>query len=139
MALVKLTGMPIIPIGAASRQDGATLVGLSTVTIDAANEAAIMIGHIYWEDGGSHTIDTTGSSSIQWMSGAVTFANAGTTFNVGIAAVNTTAGPPGRAVNVADVITFDVVAVFTGGLGGVTGSAWQTSVPTVGTRIVLTK
>lgn len=136
MALVKLTGLPIIPLGYANRQGTASISALGSVTLDAANEAAIMIGHLYWEDGGSHTVDTTGSSSIQWRTGAVTFADAGTTFKVGIAEVDATAGPPGRAVNVADVITNDVAAVFTGGGGGVTANAWQTSVPTTGTKTI---
>ncbi len=136
MSLVAVSGMPIIPVGYANRQGTSQIAALGSVTIDAAKEAAIMVGHFRWEDGGSHTIDTTGSSSIQWRTGAVTFASGSTTFKVGIGAVDTTTGPPVRAVNVSDVITFDVAAVFTGGGGGVTGTAWQTSVPTTGTKTI---
>lgn len=104
--------------------------------IAATNDAVIFAGKLWWEDGGSHTIDTTGSSSIQWRSGPSTFANAGTTVKVGIGAVDATTGPPVRAVNVTNVITFDVAAVFTGGGGGITTAAWQTSVPTTGTKTI---
>lgn len=136
MSLAAITGMPIIAVGHANRQGTAFLTTASNLIMDAANEAAIMVGHLWWEDGGSHTIDTTGSSSIQWRSGAITFANAGTTFKVGIGAVDATTGPPVRAVNVADVITQDVAAVLTGAGGGVTANAWQTSVPTTGTKTI---
>lgn len=109
---------------------------LQTVTIDAVSEAMIFIGRVETSDGASHTIDTTGSSSIGWRTSTVTFANAGTTMLVGIAAVDTANGPPARAVNVADVITFDVVGAFVGGGGGVTTAAWQASVPTTGTKTI---
>ncbi len=111
-------------------------VATNSITSDAANEAAIFIGHIETSDGGSHTIDTTGSSSIGWRTGSVTFASGSTTFKVGIAPVDTGNGPPGRASNAADVISFDVSASFTGGGGGVTANAWQTSVPTAGTKTI---
>ncbi len=136
MALAVSTGAPLWAVGHANRQGLASLAAFGSVTIDAANEACIMVGKLFWEGGGTKTVDTTGSSSIQWRTAAVTFANAGTTFNVGIAAVDTTTGPPVRAANVADVITNDVAAVFTGG-AGVTTNAWQTSVPTIGTKTIV--
>lgn len=105
-------------------------------TLDAANEATSYIGRVVTADGGSHTIDTTGSSSIGWRSTLATFANAGTTVKVGIGTVDTGAGPAGRATAAANVITFDVAAVFTGGGGGITSAAWQTSVPTTGTKTI---
>lgn len=136
MALTKITGMPLISIGCAGRQGSTNTASLAATTVDATNEACIMTGRLYWEDMGSHTVSTAGSSSIQWRTANVTFANVGTAVSVGIAAVDVTAGPPARAVNVADVITFDVAAVFVGGGGGITANAWQTSVPTIGTKTI---
>jgi len=136
MSLAKFTGLPLMPVGYANRQGATQLSSLTATTIDAVNEACNLIGCLYWEDGGSHTVDTTGSSSIQWRSGTTTFADAGTTVKVGLAAVDTSTGPPSRAANVADVITYDVVASFTGGGGGITSAAWQTSVPTSGTKTI---
>lgn len=137
MAITSLGGMPLVPIGLGGSNLGAYLNGYTNVTIDAANEACSFIGQLFWEDGGSHTVDTTGSSSLQWRSSTVTFANAGTTFLVGLAAVDTATGSAApRAVNSSDVITMDVYASFTGGGGGVTASAWQTSVPTSGTKTI---
>ena len=135
MALVGLYGSKRALIGPPITL-GTTPPNASSTIIDAANESIAHIGRIETSDGGSHTIDTTGSSSIGWRSDGVTFANAGTTFKVGIGAVIDTAGPPARAANAADVITFDVAAVFTGGGGGVTANAWQTSVPTTGTKTI---
>ena len=109
---------------------------LTNAPVDATNEAIIMVGHMMTSDGASHTIDTTGSSSIGWRSAAVTFSNGGTTVKIGIAPVLTTAGPPGRASHTTDVINFDVSADFTGGGGGITANAWQTSVPTTGTKTI---
>lgn len=108
----------------------------TTSTIDAAVEAGIMTGHIMTSDGAPHTIDTSGPSSIQWRSGAVTFADAGTTVKVGLAAVDTANGPTPRAVNVADVITFDVSRTMVGGGGGITANAWQDHVPDAGSKTI---
>jgi hypothetical protein len=108
----------------------------SDTTIDAVNEATIFIGRMVTSDGGSHTVDTTGSSSIGWRTGSITFSNGGTTVKVGIAPVDMTNGPPGRASNTTNAINFDVAAVFTGGGGGITGTEWQTSVPTTGTKTI---
>jgi hypothetical protein len=108
----------------------------TAATIDAANEACIFFGQIFTEDEGSHTIDTTGSSSLGWKSGALTFANAGTTVKVGLAALNTTTGPPVRAANVADVVTLDVSRSIVGGSGGITANTWQEHVPTAGSKTI---
>ena len=64
MALVGLPGSKRAFIGPnAVRYSYWAPIG-GAATLDAANEAVIMIGHIETSDGGSHTIDTTGSSSI---------------------------------------------------------------------------
>lgn len=138
MTLTNLYGSRRIYLGpsVASWQSTSPTSTNGAVTLDAANEAAIFIGRIETSDLGSHTIDTTGSSSIGWRSNALTFANAGTTVKVGIAPVDTANGPPARASNAADVISFDVAASFTGGGGGITANAWQTSVPTTGTKTI---
>lgn len=136
MALIALDGTPLVRMGGASVCGIPSIGTLGNVTIDGANEAAIMIGQIFTEDGASHTIDTSGSSSLGWRTGSITFANGGTTAKVGLAAVDLTAGPPARAVASTHVITFDVNASFTGGGGGITGTSWQESVPTSGSKTI---
>lgn len=135
MSLVALDGTPLVLIGAPFARNSEALPTQLSILQDAANEACIMYGHVITDDGGSHTIDTTGSSSLGWRPGAVTFANAGTTFKVGLAAMDTTTGPPGRAVNVADVITFDVSRSYTSGAPPA-ANTWTESVPTAGTKTI---
>ena len=55
---------------------------------------------------------------------------------VGLATVMATAGPPGRAENVSDVITFNVSKSLVGGSGGITANAWQTHIPDIGTQTI---
>lgn len=135
MSFANVPGGSTLMIGAGLPAQGLP-TSIANTTIDAANEAVIVIGRVCTSDGASHTIDTTGSSSLGWRSGSVTFANAGTTVKVGLASADTANGPPGRAANVANVVTFDVSAVFVGGGGGITANAWQTSVPTAGTKTI---
>ena len=136
MSLVALDGTPLIQIGCAQRQGIPFFGALSSPSaVDATNEAAIMTGQVFWADGASNTVDTSGSSSLGWMSGTSTvFSDGSTVVKVGLAAPDTAAGPPARATNVANVITFDVAAVFTG--SGITANAWQESVPTTGTKTI---
>ena len=136
MSLVALDGTPLIQVGTILLGGQNSAPAITAVTQDAANEAAIMYGQVFNDDGNSHTIDTTGSSALQWRTSTATFANAGTTFKVGLAAMDTTTGPPGRAVNATDVITFSVSKSMTGGGGGVTANAWQSHVPDSGSLTV---
>lgn len=104
--------------------------GASTITCNATGEKAHFIGDLWLENpaGGSKTISSAGGGSIVWRAGGVTFANGGSTFKVGIqdvSAANTPAQGDG---------TFDVEASFTGGGGGITATAWNTSVMTSGTK-----
>jgi hypothetical protein len=135
MSFPAFDGAPLIPIGPGLFTTQAA-PGQTSILMDAANEAAIYIGQVITSDGGSHTIDTTGSSSLGWRTGAVTFGNGGTTVKVGLAAVDTANGPSGRAANASDVITFDVSQTLTGGGGGITANAWQTHVPGDGTKTI---
>ncbi|WP_321177285.1 hypothetical protein [Bradyrhizobium sp. USDA 3256] len=98
--------------------------------------AYIVVGRVKTSDGGSHTIDTSGSSALGWRNSNATFSNAGTSVSVGLAAVDTSNGPPGRPVNSAGTITFDVKAVLTGGGGGITNGGWQNNAPTTGTKTI---
>lgn len=136
MTVTALGGMPKLLVGSAHRQGLPTITTFGNVLADAANEAVIMVGYVFTEDGASHTLDTSGSSSLGFRTGSVTLANAGSTVKVGLAAVDTANGPPARAVNVANVITFDVSADFIGGGGGITANDWQICVPTTGAKTV---
>jgi hypothetical protein len=136
VSLVAFDGTPLVIVGGALRNGAPSLANASSATMDAANEAAILYGRIVTSDGGSHTIDTTGSSALSWRTGSVTFANAGTTFKVGLAPLDAGVGPPARASNASDVISFDVSRSLTGGGGGITANAWQTHVPDSGSKVV---
>ncbi len=105
---------------------------LTNITLNAAGETTCMIGHLVLEnpEGGSKTLSAAGGGSIVWRSGTTTFANAGTTFKVGIQDVSTATSPAQGDG------TFDVEASFTGGGGGVTSGAVQTSVMTSGTKTI---
>lgn len=135
MVMKNVPGMPLVQLGV-DIHSIRTALATTTNTMDAADEATIYIGQVFTSDGASHTIDTTGSSSLQWRTSTVTFANGGTTVVVGLAAVDTGAGPPGRASNTTNVINFDVSKSLTGGGGGVTTDAWQTHVPDTGTKTI---
>lgn len=137
MAIVAAGGIPLWLAGGTVNGHIFNFNVANLVTIDAANEAGIWICEIETSDGGSHTIDTTGSSALGWRVGSsVTFANAGTTVKVGLAAADFTNGPPGRAAHASDVITFDVSKSLTGGGGGITASAWNEHVPDAGTMTI---
>jgi len=104
----------------------------SSPTLNATGETCHFVGYCCLQNplDGSKTISSAGGGSIVWRSAAVTFANAGTTFDIGIQDVSTTATPSQGDG------TFDVKASFTGGGGGVTGSAVQTSTMTTGTKTI---
>ncbi len=106
--------------------------GYTSVTLNAAGETVFAIGHILLQNpiGGSKTISAAGGGSIVWRTGTTTFANAATTFKVGIQDVAASSAPAQGDG------TFDVEASFTGGGGGVTSAAVQTSVMTSGTKTI---
>lgn len=136
MALQRIPGMNFTPIGAMWEGRATPLISsLTYVTIDATNEAAIFIGHWVWEDGGSHTIDTSGSSRVQFYIGTRTFSNASTTMRVGFAPVNQASYPP-RATASSDVVTFDVYNQKAGNSGGINSNSWHSLTPTSGTKTI---
>lgn len=135
MSLAAIGGTPLVVIGIPFVRSNEGLSALVGTTQDAANEACIMYGHYVTDDGGSHTIDTSGSSAIEWRSGAVTLANGASAFKVGLAAVDTANGPPGRAANAADVISFDVSRTYTSAAAPAANSA-VSSIPTAGSKTI---
>lgn len=136
MSLVALDGTPLVKIGSILSAAQNSQWAAGNILQDAAKEACIMYGQVTTDDGLSHTIDTTGSSSLQWRTGSVTFANAGTTLKVGLATMDTATGPAARATNVSDVITLSVSKSMAGNGGLVAANAWQTHVPDAGSLSV---
>jgi len=137
MALVNLDGVPATLVGFPTRAGAPAALSSATVaTLDATNEALITIGHIWTSDGATHTIDTSGSSGLGWRTNNIAFSNAATVVKVGLAAADTANGPPGRAVNVGGVITFNVSRSLVGGSGGITGNLWQEPTPDAGTMTI---
>jgi len=108
-----------------------TFVTNPSSTLNATGETCFMIGQV-WLDGGSgsKTISSAGGGSIAWRTGSVTFANGSSVFDVGIQDVSTATAPAQGDG------TYDVKASFTGGGGGVTANATQSSVMTTGTKTI---
>lgn len=109
-----------------------SLMGMASTTLNATGETCCMVGYIVLENplSSAKTLSAAGGGSIVWRTGAVTFANAGSTFDVGIQPASTSSSPSqGNG-------TFDVKASFTGGGGGVTANATNTSVMTTGTATI---
>jgi len=106
----------------------ATAGGLSTIsniaTIDATNEKTAIIGHVYWSDHGSKTMDST--SKIHFRTATVTFADASTNLRVGLQDVSTTSGPPMQPDG-----TFDVYRDLPGNNGSELTSATDNTVTSV--------
>lgn len=111
---------------------GSSNTFLTATPLNLTGETIQFIGTVCLENpsGGSKTISAAGGGKIVWSCGALTFANAGTTFDVGIQDVSAASAPAqGDGV-------FDVKASFTGGGGGVTASATNTSTMTSGTKTI---
>lgn len=102
-------------------------ISFTSATIDAATEKVAMIGRLFiaGRPAGTKTLST---GTIQYRTQAVTFANGGTTVDIGIQGVSAVAGliaqPDG---------TFTVKTTLTGGGGGITASAWNTATMNSGT------
>ena len=127
MAFVSIRNAMLWPLGVSNPT---TADGNSTTAIDSTADRLAMIGRIYLNTGPgtSKTLSAAGGGSIGWRSGTVTFANAGTTVDIGLQDVDDTTGLPTRPDG-----AFDVAATFVGGGGGITTTAWQTSSMTGGT------
>lgn len=63
----------------------------AAMLLDATGEKASCIGFVRWADGGSHTIDTSGSSAIGWYgsTGTAVFDDAGSTMDIGLQGIGT--------------------------------------------------
>lgn len=100
--------------------------GLTNVgTVDAAGEKFAMLGRLYID--GRAASKTLSTGTIQFRTGACTFANAGTTLDIGIQGVLTGTGPPATPDG-----TFTVKTTLTGG-AGITTAAWNTATMNSGT------
>lgn len=132
MAIANLPGGRNALIGPGAMTPLGTPGGLGQVTLDAANEAISFLGRMATSDGAAHTIDTTGSSLLEFRLANIGFANAGTTLKIGLAGIDAS----GRPSNAADVVNFDVHAALVGGGGGLATTTWNTAVPTAGSKTI---
>lgn len=113
-----------------------TVGGYSTfsasTTMDASGESLAFIGQVFWEDEPTSAKTMGSSSKIHWRSGSITFANAGTTFSVGLQDVSTSAGPPVRPDG-----TFDVRRNLVGGTDTIAATSHiTTTLSTSGSKSV---
>ena len=138
MALLDLPGSMMVPIGLGWSVLRDTIPGATSILLDASGESLVYCANIITSDGAPHTIDTTGSSSITWRTGTTGYntAGSGSVFKVGLATVDTAAGPPMRAVNVADAITYDVSKTIPGAVGAIPSVSTQVSVPDAGSKTI---
>lgn len=107
-----------------------TPISFATATIDAATEKLAMIGRMYW-DGRPGSAKTLSTGTIQYRTAGVTFANGGTTVQIGIQDVATGSGPIAQPDG-----SFDVSVTLTGGGGGITANAWNTATMNSGTKSI---
>lgn len=135
MSLQSIPG-GIFPIGPSVTSTPQDNISMPDFGLGATLQTAIFIGRVVTSDGGSHTIDTTGSSSLGFRTGFVSVTNVGSIIDVGLAPVDTSNGPPARASNTAGAVNFDVKATLIGGATGLTSDTWQTCVPTSGSKTV---
>lgn len=102
-------------------------------TLDANGEIKAWIGRVSWSDGGSHTINTSGSSAIYLHTVASVFDDGSSVMDIGIQDVDTTTGFPGRPDG-----TYDVKAVVTTAADTTpaltTANSLVAAVPTTGTK-----
>ena len=136
MTLVNLPSAAMIPIGGASRQNLAIMSSFSGLLTNGTEHSTTFFGRIFWADGSTHTVDTTGSSSFQLRtSTAITFASATTVVKLGFADIDPNAGPPARPVVSGNLIAFDVYSQITqAAMNGISANAWCTTIPTTGSK-----
>lgn len=100
---------------------------LGNATLDAATEKHAHIGRLFiaGRPAGAKTLST---GTIQFRTGASTFADGATTLDIGIQDVATAAGPIAQPDG-----TFDVKTTLTGG-AGITTTAWNTATMNSGSK-----
>jgi hypothetical protein len=98
--------------------------------LDATAEKLAMIGRVYIDGrpGSAKTISAAGGGSISFRAGTVTFANGGTTVDLGIQDVDAASGVIARPDG-----AFDVSRTLTGGTDTITSNTWTTFAMTGGT------
>jgi len=104
---------------------------ISNVTLNATGETLHMCGQVYFAGGysaASKTISAAGGGKIYWYSATNTFADAGTTFKIGIQDLSTASNPAQGDGS------FDVYASLAGGGGGVATNAVNATTMTSGTK-----
>ena len=108
-----------------------TAIPSAALVIDAAAEAVHYTGQVFLEAGsGSKTISSAGGK-IHWRtSGAVTFANAGTTIRIGLQDVSTSASPTQGDG------TYDVYADLVGGTDTIAASTAYATAMESGTKTI---
>jgi len=101
----------------------------SGTAMDAATDKTAMIGRVYisGRPGSAKTLSAAGGGSISFRTGAVTFANAGTTLDLGIQDVDAANGVIARPDG-----SFDVSRTLTGGTDTISSNTWTTFAMTGG-------
>lgn len=102
----------------------------AVLLMDATAERVAFIGQVYMEGRSTagKTFSAAGGGTISWRAGAVTFANAGTTLDIGIQGVASGAGPAAQPDG-----SYVVSRTFTGGGAGPTANAWNNTSMAAGT------
>ncbi len=139
MTLAALGGIPGPIMGFASVQGYPVLNAgfVTNLNMSSSVSGGYFLGQIWNEDGASHTIDTTGSSSFGFYSGNCTHADPASTAIMGICDIGTAAGPPGRPIiNGSNLAQFDVSRSFTGAAPVMPSLAWANVVPNAGTKTI---
>lgn len=129
MTLVSISNRFYWPFGGVNGSYGNPATN-SIVNLNAATDKYCMYGRIYI-DGRPTIAKTLSTGTIEWRTAAVTFASGSTTIDIGIQDVTTGAGPIAQPDG-----GFDVKTTLTGGGGGITANAWQTTTMTSGSKSI---
>src|SRR4030095_12915179 len=122
MALTTIPTGILYPFVTDSSGTSAKASGSGTA-MNAATAKTAMIGRVYisGRPGSAKTIIAAVGGSISFRTGTVTFANAGTTIDLGIQDVDTANGPTARPDG-----SFDVSRTLTGGTDTISSNTWTT-------------
>lgn len=101
-------------------------VSAAQATLALTGNQVAHIGRLYID--GRAASKTLSTGTIQYRTANVTFANGGTTLDIGIQGVSSTAGPLAQPDG-----TYTVKTTLTGGGGGISANAWNTATMNNGT------
>lgn len=138
MALVNIGGNGFLYPGWSTYLPATPVTGIpafnSGLVLDAAGEMAAYIGHVWFPEGPG-TVKTVSSAggAIQFLTGTLTWATAGTTVRVGLQDVSASLGPPAQPD---EVWTGEPYKELVQGTDALSADTWTTATISTGSRSI---